>query len=102
MRPISLSKAVSTDADSQAEQLQTLHENGVKEDSKEAMYHYQLDDNGKEKIAVTSKKPWLTLVKNLPYIVYCLSQVIFLAGFMTSQLYIVPFAEKQVHFSLGF
>ena len=37
-----------------------------------------------------------SLAKSLPYIVYCASQMVFLAGFLTSQLYIVPYAVQEV------
>ena len=51
----------------------------------------------KEKTEKPKKEKTLaSLAKNLPFIVYCLSQVVFLAGFLTSQLYIVPFAEREV------
>ncbi|XP_078489765.1 monocarboxylate transporter 2-like [Ciona intestinalis] len=36
------------------------------------------------------------LLKNKPFLVYCISQLVFLAGFLTSQLYIVPYAEIEV------
>jgi len=42
------------------------------------------------------EKVLVSLAKNLPYIVYCLSQVVFLTGFLTTQLFIVPFAEQEV------
>ena len=51
----------------------------------------------KEKTEQPKKEKTLaSLLQNLPFIVYCLSQVVFLAGFLTSQLYIVPFAEREV------
>jgi len=42
------------------------------------------------------KASWTSLFSNPAYIVYCVSQVIFLAGFIVNQLYIVPFAEVEV------
>lgn len=36
------------------------------------------------------------LFKSIPYLIYCLSQMVFMAGFLTSQLYIVPFAQREV------
>uniref|UniRef100_F7A8F2 Major facilitator superfamily (MFS) profile domain-containing protein n=1 Tax=Ciona intestinalis TaxID=7719 RepID=F7A8F2_CIOIN len=36
------------------------------------------------------------LLKKKPFLVYCISQLVFLAGFLTSQLYIVPYAEIEV------
>ena len=88
MRPLSSSTNVNTNKQTNA--------NDVTEESP-LMSREELDKSPPEPDEPKKEeKVYVLLATNLPYIVYCLSQMIFLAGFLTGQLYIVPFAQKEV------
>ncbi|CAK8674238.1 monocarboxylate transporter 2-like [Clavelina lepadiformis] len=55
--------------------------------------------NGEGIEADSRKVLWSSLFRHKAFIVYCLSQVVFVAGFLVGQLYIVPFAEQELGIS---
>ena len=52
--------------------------------------------NQSDEINQQQPKPVVVLFKSVPFFIFCLSQMVFMAGFLTSQLYIIPFAEREV------
>ena len=59
-------------------------------------------DEENKQLETEKENSLLNLAKNLPFVVYCLSQMVFIAGFLTGQLYIVPFAQREVSAAINF
>ncbi|XP_039268424.2 monocarboxylate transporter 2-like [Styela clava] len=66
------------------------------EDKEAEVNEEKPDKNKKNEDTCWAKFINSPLLRNRSYIIYCVSQVVFLAGFLCNQLYIVPYAVIEV------